>query len=124
MSACKSVVPGCPDCEAEAAFRGDHECSDICAAWGGARSASEEFHRQSHAVHLCEHCGFMLSDKRSPAQYKTRLCKAGYCNEWYCPSCGRTESSAGPIECPACGSGGFVTRARISRMHRAYARRR
>jgi DNA-directed RNA polymerase subunit RPC12/RpoP len=124
VTVCQEVVEGCPDCEAEAAFKGDHLCDDMCRFWGKQKRNGDEFHRLTHEPERCEDCGGIVSDKRGYRAFDVRACKAGYCTEWYCTHCGATTSSSGPMECPTCGSLRHLFRERISRMHQAYARRR
>lgn len=128
------MIEGCPDCVAEGAFLESlgHQCgpsdlrdySTLCEIEREARRNSEEFHRLSHEPIRCEDCGVVLNDHLGTTRERVRPCKAGWCNEWYCPDCGMTQSSSGPVECPSCGSFGSVTRRRIARMHRKYRAKR
>jgi hypothetical protein len=126
---CISQVPGCEQCHKEALWSGrkGHECGTSvpgkfitsCDVFGTMKRESESFHALSHEPVRCEKCKALLWDKTSPSRELTRLCRAGYCTEWYCPDCGYSCSSAGPVGCP-CQS----RDPKVSAIRRSYARRR
>lgn len=129
---CKLQVPGCKQCrtEAEYATSQGHTCGESlpgkfissCEAFGEIKRSDEAFHRRCHDPVRCQRCKVVLADHVSVPRELTRLCKAGYCTQWYCPDCGATQGSAGPVECPWCGWKGEGRR--FSRMRSMYHRRR
>lgn len=130
---CIALIEGCPGCEKENWFLESigHECgqstqrySTLCEISRKARRRSEEFHRLVHEPLRCEDCGAVLNDHLGNVREKVRMCRAGCCHEWYCPDCGVTQSSDGPVECPACGSLGSVAKNRLRKMHAMYGARR
>lgn len=131
---CPEFIEGCADCAAEAAYRAtlginceldcrpDPKWDTLCQVIGGLRRDSEEFHVASHQPERCENCATVLSGRIGPERTLTRLCRAGLCTEFYCPNCGETAASEGPIGCWSCGSLGRIKK--ISRMHVMYRSRK
>jgi phage FluMu protein Com len=128
---CIASVEGCPDCEIEddwKRIRG-HRCGESSDRWSTwceldreTRLARPEYHRLIHEPVRCDNCKKILSDRGGQYLEKTRMCRSGFCQEWYCPFCDAVQSSAGPVDCPSCG---FVRRpVGVRRMRRAYRRRR
>lgn len=106
-------VKGCPWCAAEEAYKLSigHSCGEstekytsFCDLIRKAREQDSEFHRLSHEPNRCEGCGAVLDDRRGLDRHGHRLCESGLCDQWFCPDCNETTSSAGPIDCPTCGS--------------------
>lgn len=132
---CVALVRGCPECEAENAYKQStgHECgesgrmfSTSCEVFGEMRRSSPELHVQLHEPQRCENCGGILDDRLGGISYQQRACKSGCCSEWYCPNCDAVCDSAGPIGCPTCSFYGrwLGARPRLRRMHVNYRRRR
>jgi hypothetical protein len=126
---CVGLIEGCGLCEAEGAFLEEqgHECgehdprwSTLCEIERESRQRSPEYHRLSHLSIRCEGCKAVLKDKLGLDRILTRLCASQCCTEWYCPDCGEEWSSAGPVNCPTCGSYAQYRHDRLRAIRRQY----
>jgi hypothetical protein len=130
VAVCRELVDGCPDCQAEAEFKLSfgHECGEdgtrfisLCTVFGKQRRKDAEFHRLSHQPVCCEKCGTKLRDNVGYDVIVVKPCPSGQCRRWCCPDCGDEWASDGPVDCWSCGS---YRDPQLSRIRRAYRRRR
>ncbi len=129
MVECLEVIEGCDRCQAEADYRGPHQChSDskmyvtMCEVAGRMKRKSESFHQLTHEPSVCDKCKTKLFDKLGFDATVTKWCREGYCRLICCPECGWQWASDGPVGCPACSP--FPRTLRVRRMRTQYRRRR
>lgn len=127
MITCRELIEGCPDCAVEQEYKDkiEHACGTSnatlltsCEVFGGFRREDEEYHRISHEPELCDSCAEPLWDKLGLDKLGTRPCPSGLCTQWFCQYCDHVETSAGPLDCPTCGSLG--RRPAVSQMRSLY----
>lgn len=99
MTDCIATIEGCRLCAARNARRDpDHQCAAMCEIALDMMDTPKG-HRLSHEP-IRHDCGHILDDRRGN-EYRgpRRVCRFGYCTQFFCPGCRRYEMGWGPIEC-------------------------